>query len=312
MSGGELRVGVVGLGAFGRHHVRHYAASARAHLVGVCDRDGAAVARAVDTYGCDGFSDPADLIGRVDAVSVAVPAIHHADVAGPLLDAGIHVLVEKPLAPDPGTARRLARAASVSGVVLQVGHIERYSPAIAWLMDTVTVPRRIASVRKSPWTGRSTDVDVVLDMMIHDIDHVLRLAGAPLDSITANSRAVKGAHADEAEAWLTFANGTIATISSSRVADTSERTLTVTEGALQYRVDLGATTVTIVDRLSGERSGPLFPPNDNLGDQIAAFIASICDDAPVIVDAAAGIAAVEVAARIRVAAEETAHVSELT
>ncbi len=297
-----IRVGVVGLGAFGRHHARHYAGHPAAVLVAVADADGArADAIATDT-GAEAFTDHRALIGRVEAVSIAVPATHHHAVACDFLDAGVHVFMEKPLAAGSASAEDLVARAERAGVVLQVGHIERFSPAIGELARRLADPRRIAAVRRTGWTGRSADVDVVIDLMIHDIDLVLTLAGSPVTSVAANGSSSVSGLTDDAEAWLTFANGIIATLSASRSAPENQRHLTVTEPGTIYFADLAGPTLSIRPR-AGRGAAETVPltPHDNLGAEIAAFLNSVATGAPPLVDGRAGAAALVIAERIQAA-----------
>jgi predicted dehydrogenase len=293
---------VVGLGVFGRHHARHYAANPNATLVAVADRDyGRAQAAAQEFGGCP-YHNPRALIGKVDAVSIATPAMDHAALAREFIAAGIHVLVEKPLAADAESARDLVTRALEARVVLQVGHIERFSPAVREMRKRVAGPQRITTVRRAAWSDRSADVDVVLDMMIHDIDHVLAFAGSPVKSVSASGAAVKGKLADEAEAWLTFANGTVATLSVSRVAERQERRLTVTDRLRVYAADLSGPALAVAERRSTEPAAIIgFPPHDNLAAEIAAFLNSIRTGETPEADGRAGLAAVEIAERIQAA-----------
>jgi predicted dehydrogenase len=309
LTDGPIRVGVVGLGSFGKHHARHYAAHPSARLVAVSDLDQARSQAIAAEFGAESVADHRALLGKVDAVAIAVPATLHHAVAADLIDAGIHVFVEKPIASDSGQGRALASAARRKGIVLQVGHIERFSPAIEALIPRVNDPRRIASVRRTGWTGRSVDVDVILDLMIHDIDLVLTLAGAPVASVAAGGEVFASGLIDEAEAWLTFANGTIATLSASRVASDSARRLTVTQPDAVLIADLAAPSLTEVAR-SRPGARPQAVPlaaRDNLGAEIDSFLKCVATGATPVVDGAAGVAALEVAERIQAAIAETAQ-----
>jgi predicted dehydrogenase len=305
---GKIRVGVVGLGSFGRHHVRHYALHPRCDLVAVADLDAARRAAAVEVSGAAAFVDYRDLMGRVDAVAVTVPATHHHEVAAAFIDAGVHVFVEKPIAPDSAAARDLVERAARAGVIVQVGHIERYSPAVEELRARVANPRRISALRRAKWHGRAVDVDVILDMMIHDIDLVLTLAQAPLKSVAANGQAVKSGLVDEAEAWLTFENGLIATLSASRVAETQERKLSVTEPGTQFNADLSVPSLSILTRgvPGAEPDSLVLPQRDNLAAEVDAFLRAVATGTAPEVDGRAGLAALEVAERITEAIRESA------
>jgi len=305
---GRIRVGVVGVGAFGQHHARHFARQDDVELVAIADIDIARARRAAEDFGGEAFSDHRALIGSVDAVSVVVPASQHAEIAGDFVDAGVHVLVEKPIATDSAAARDLIGRAARSGAVLQVGHIERFSPVLGALRRCVGDPRRIASVRRALWSPRAADVDVILDLMIHDIDHVLAFAGAPVAMVAASGRSVRSDLADEAEAWVTFTNGVVATLSASRVADAVERKLTVTEPGTVFAADLAEPSLRIARRgrqlvvAAMEIDGS----TDSLGAEIAAFVDSIGTGAPPAVDGGAGLAALELAERIQASVAEAA------
>jgi len=303
LADGTIRVGVVGLGSFGKHHVRHYAANPTARLVAVVDVDGAQAAQFAAANNAAAFLDHHDLIGKVDAVSIAVPASAHYAVARDLIEAGIHVLIEKPIATDSAAARELTAAAGRKHVILQVGHVERFSPAVAELRRRVVNPRRISAIRRTRRSGRSADVDVVLDLMIHDIDLILTLAGAPVASVAASGADAKTGATDEAEAWLTFGNGLIATLSASRVAEENERKLTVTEPDTQFTADLSVPSLTVLSR---RRPGAAAEPvplmrHDNLGAEIDAFLTCVASGSEPDVDGRAGVAALEIAERIQAA-----------
>jgi predicted dehydrogenase len=288
---------VVGLGYFGSRHLRHFAAQKDARLVAVADADRVRVRAAADAHGVDGFNEHRDLIGRVDAVSIVVPtSLHHA-VACDFIDAGVHVLVEKPIAADTADAADLVARAARAGTLLQVGHIERFAPAFAALRQRVVAPTLIECVRRTQWSGRAVDVDVVLDLMIHDIDLVLTLAAAPVVAIEASGQSVVTGCNDVAEARLTFADGAVATLAASRVAERGQRTLMVSEPGKHLAADLSAQSLTETIRTSsGERVGTVpLAASDNLAAEIADFVHSVRHGHPPRVDGNAGLAALSVA-----------------
>ena len=293
----------MGLGAFGGHHARHYALHPRAALAAVADIDAGRARATAQLYGAAAFADWRDLIGKVDAVSLAVPASLHAAVARDFLDAGVHVLVEKPIAVASAAARDLVARAGQAGVILQVGHIERFSPIFGALQRRVTNPRRIACTRRAKWNGRAADVDVILDLMIHDIDLILALAGSPVASVAASGTAVRSGATDEAEAWLTFADGLVATLSASRVAEENERKVVVTEPGTIYTADLAASGLEVTSRgkWGAAAEAVALSPQDNLAAEIDAFLDSVATGTPPAVDGHAGLAALEVAERIQAA-----------
>ena len=273
-----------------------------ARLLAVADADGARAEAIAAETGAQAFTDHRGMIGKVDAVSIAVPATFHHAVGVDFLDAGVHVFMEKPLAADSASGEDLVARAGRAGLILQVGHIERFSPAVGELASRLADPRRIAAVRRTGWSGRSADVDVVLDLMIHDIDLVLTLAGSPVVSVAADGSSSVSGLTDDAEAWLTFANGIVATLSASRSATENQRQLTVTEPGLTYVADLAVPTLSVRSR-AGHAAAEMIPltPHDNLGAEIAAFLDSVASGAPPMVDGRAGVAALAIAERIRAA-----------
>lgn len=213
-----LRVGVVGVGYLGRIHARIYSQMPNVELVGVADIDGNAAAEISSLYGCPGFTDSNALIGKVDAVSIAVPTSSHEEVALPYLDAGVHMLLEKPIAPTVAQAESIVAAAEARGLVLLIGHLERFNAGIMKLAERVRDPRFIESHRLGTFVERATDVDVVTDLMIHDIDIVLSLVNSELTYVSAVGSPVVTDHVDIANARLEFANNTVANVTASRVS----------------------------------------------------------------------------------------------
>jgi len=215
----RLRIGVVGVGALGRHHARHLAALDEAELVGVFDTDSARAAAVAGELGTTAFPDLETLLSRVSAVSVAVPTPAHAAVGLRALERGVPVLMEKPLAATVADADALIAAARRGGLQLQVGHIERYNRALRAAEPFLDGPRYIESQRLAPFQPRGTDVAVVLDLMIHDLDLVLRLSGgAQVTEVRASGLALLSQHLDIANARVEFGNGAVALATASRVS----------------------------------------------------------------------------------------------
>jgi predicted dehydrogenase len=215
----RLRIGVVGVGALGRHHARHLAALDEAELVGVFDTDSARAAAVAGELGTTAFPDLETLLSRVSAVSVAVPTPAHAAVGLRALERGVPVLMEKPLAATVAEADALIAAARRGGLQLQVGHIERYNRALRAAEPFLDGPRYIESQRLAPFQPRGTDVAVVLDLMIHDLDLVLRLSGgAEVTEVRASGLALLSQHLDIANARVEFGNGAVALATASRVS----------------------------------------------------------------------------------------------
>lgn len=223
----KIRVAVVGAGNFGRHHLRVLKDCSGAELAAVVDTDAARSAEAASLYGCQAVSEPAKLASIAEAAVVAVPTTAHADVACALLEAGLDVLVEKPIAADLASARRLVETAARLGRILQVGHLERFNPAVIALEKIKTIPLFFEIHRLSPFTPRSLDVDVVLDLMIHDIEIVLSLVGRMPEEVRAAGISVLSGRVDIANARLAFPGGIIANLTASRVSTERVRKLRV-------------------------------------------------------------------------------------
>lgn len=222
-----VRVGVIGIGNMGWHHARVLSLIKDAHLVGVADPDARRGALATDQFGCPWYAGFEELLPLVDAVCIAVPTLQHHAVGMRCLEAGKHVLIEKPIAASRDEAAALIKAAEAAGVLLQVGHIERFNPAFRELMKVVASEEVVVleARRHSPHPDRANDVSVVLDLMIHDIDLVLELAGAPVVRLAAaGGRSAEGP-IDYVNATLAFANGVVASLTASKMAHRKIRSL---------------------------------------------------------------------------------------
>jgi predicted dehydrogenase len=221
----SIRVAVVGAGAFGRHHLRILGQSSGAQLLGVVDSDSARASAAASEHNCPAYSTIAELTGKIDAAVVAVPTSAHAEVGCALLEAGIDVLVEKPIASDLASAKRLVDAAARNSRILQVGHLERFNPAVTALKQVVKLPLFFEIHRLSLFSPRSLDIDVVLDLMIHDLDILLDLVDAELEEIRAAGLSILSDKVDIANVRLAFAGGCVANLTASRVSTERVRKL---------------------------------------------------------------------------------------
>lgn len=219
------RLAVVGTGQFGKNHCRVIHESEGAELVAVVDIDATRAAEVASLYGGLPLTDYRELGGRVDAAVVAAPTSAHEQIGCFLVDAGIDVLVEKPLTPDVESADRLVRTAEKSGRVLQVGHLERFNPAVSELERRVTLPLFFEIHRMNLFSPRSLDVDVVLDLMIHDVDIVLALTGAEPAEIRAAGVSILSSKVDIANVRLEFSNGCVANLTASRISTERVRKL---------------------------------------------------------------------------------------
>jgi predicted dehydrogenase len=220
-------VAVVGAGYFGRLHAGQYAANPAARLVAIVDIDEARARAVAHEFGVEPASDYRSLIGRVAATSVVVPTPQHFEVARDLINLGMHVLVEKPITESVKSAKILAALAERRGRVLQVGHIERFSGTYRMLAKEVASPLYIESYRVSPWKHRAGEVDVVLDLMIHDIDIIQGLVGLPVTAVHAVGTHVINPTADLANARIMFGSACVATVTASRISYKSERRIRV-------------------------------------------------------------------------------------
>ncbi len=232
-----IRTAVIGAGHMGRHHVRIYSETDGVELVAVCDTDEKRAKEIAGKFGAPVVTRSSELLGKVDAVTIAVPTVYHAEVAQPFLDAGVATLIEKPIAPDRDTARRIVEWAQRGKAVLSVGHSERFNPVVL-AMDRMGVePKFVETQRVSPFTFRSADVGVVFDMMIHDIDVVLHLVKTRNYRIHAVGVAVLGPHEDVANARVSFDNGCVVNLTASRLALKTDRRLRVFSPDAYFTMD---------------------------------------------------------------------------
>ncbi len=293
---GRLRIGVIGAGHFGRFHAQKVAASRRATLAGVHDAD-AARAAAVARESRAPALGLAALLDASDAVVVATPAETHFALAGQALRAGRHVLVEKPIAASLDEADALAGLAAERGLVLQVGHLLRYSAEHAAISRRITRPLYIEATRIAPFKPRGTDVSVILDLMIHDLDLVLSLVASPIESVDALGAAVSSQFEDIANARVRFQNGCVATITASRISLKTERRMRMFSEEGYLSADFVSRKLVMLGRERGlplpgtggfrrEESG--WDDHDTLAAEHAAFADACLDGAPVLVDASAG------------------------
>jgi predicted dehydrogenase len=278
----RLRAAVVGVGYLGRFHALKYAAHPAVDLTTVVDVD-ADRCRAIATeVGAEAAFDHRALVGRVDCVSVSVTTEQHYAVARDLLEAGIDVLVEKPLTTTVAQGQELLELAVRGRRVLQVGHLERFNPAIRAIDGLVTQPRFIECQRLAPFTERGSDVDVVLDLMIHDIDLLLSMVPSPLRAVEAVGVPVLTGSVDIANARLRFANGCIANVTASRVSMKRERKLRIFQGDAYFSVDFDQRQVRVCRRETDAEGRHTLtveqldvPAGDALATEIDAFVRAV-------------------------------------
>lgn len=312
----ELRAAVVGAGRLGAFHARKYAAMAGVRLTHVVDIDFARARALASELGAVALGGHRELAGQVDLASVAAPGVSHHAIASELMAAEIDVLVEKPMAATFAEARDLKEIARRTGRILQVGHLERFNPAVMRLRSIVAGPRFVECHRLAPFTERGVDVDVVLDLMVHDLDVILCVTGASeVTALEALGVAVLTDQIDVANARIRFANGLIANLNASRVAPRRERKIRFFQPDAYISVDYEARRIQIY-RKSPPPPGSAFPTisaeqiefgdADPLRDEIAAFVASVRARTPPPVTADDGLRVMELSDRIRLAMESAA------
>jgi len=242
----ELRVAVIGAGHLGRIHARIAADLEEIELVAVADPVESARCGVAQEARTRAVADYRELIGEIDAAIIATPTSSHHAVSMELLSSGVPLLVEKPLAPTSAEANELVGLARRQGLVLQVGHVERFNPALACVAADVRDPKYITATRTSGYTFRSTDIGVVLDVMIHDLDIVLALAKSTVEDVQALGMSVLGGHEDLATARLTFASGCVAQLSASRVSFQQQRTMSVFTSRGSASINFATHEATVV------------------------------------------------------------------
>ena len=295
----KLRAGVLGAGAFGRIHARKYAEDARVTLAGVYDPDDERATELANTHGVEAFGSAEDLLRVVDIVTIASPPSFHGETARAALSAGKHTLIEKPLATDVTTGQALVKLAAQEKLVLGCGHQERLVFQAMGLLDAPERPSYIESVREGPWTGRSADVSVTLDLMVHDLDLALQLLKAKPERIGATARSEHGRTADAIEAKLAFA-GAEAVFTSSRVARARRRTMRAVYPSGEVRIDFIARSFENTTKFA---LNPAFAETrigaDPLGANVAQFIDAVLGVAPrPVVNGAEALAVLELALQV--------------
>ncbi len=240
-----LRVAVVGAGYLGQHHARIYSELGDVELAAVVDTDQTRAREVAGKYASRAFGDYRDTFGHVDALSIVVPTSDHFEVALNCIKAGKDVLVEKPITTTVSEADELISEAAKRGRILQVGHLERYNPGLIALTRMIEEPRFLEAVRVSPFLNRCFDVDVTLDLMIHDIDIILGLVRSPVKRISAFGFSLVTEKIDEARAWIEFDNGALASLTASRIAGEKRRMLKVFQKNVCMELDYQTSTVEL-------------------------------------------------------------------
>jgi len=279
-----LRVGVIGVGYLGKFHAEKYARMKDVELVGVVDILAERAERVGTEFGTESFTDHRDLLDQVDAVSVVVPTPLHFPISRDFLEHGVDVLIEKPIAETLEEAEVLIEVAASRGAVIQVGHLERFNPAVVALTNVIDRPLFIESHRLSVFKERGTEVDVVLDLMIHDIDIILSLVKSPLQHIHAAGVPVISPRVDIANARLIFENGCVANVTASRISLKDMRKIRIFQKDTYVSVDYSNQNITVIRKdgqgidlpipgMSMERS--TFEKSDALGAELRSFVDAV-------------------------------------
>ncbi len=302
----KLRVGVVGVGYLGRFHALIYSRMDNVELVGVSDSDKRQAEQVAAEAGTRVLSIE-DMPGQVDAVSIVVPTTLHLEIARPFLQKGVHMLMEKPISSTVEEGREIVDLAKESGATLQIGHLERYNAGIMALAEHIEQPRFIDAQRMGGFKARATDVDVISDLMIHDIDIIMSLIDSEITSISASGTAVLTDHLDIANARLEFANGAAANVTASRISKEDSRRIRVFEPKHYLSLDFIAQRLERATAVPSKESEwdeivtdvvdiePVMP----LDEELASFVDVVMNNKQPLVDGETGLKALDVALQIK-------------
>jgi predicted dehydrogenase len=299
---GKIKVGVVGVGYLGKLHAEKYAYIPEAELIGVADIDKGRCEEVAAHTNCLPFYHHRDLLGQVEAVSIAVPTLSHYHIAKDFFLAGVDVILEKPITATVQEAQELNALAQKRGVIFQIGHLERFNGALAAMNGVLENPLFIESYRLSPFSGRGTDVDVILDLMIHDIDIILSILGSEIEGIEAVGVPFSSSQIDVAHARLVFKDGCVAHISASRIAQERLRKMVILQQGSHLAIDYMKQSLVVTrkdaKRIEGIQVEEVVRENDPLERQLKAFLKSVRERTPPVVSGEDGQRALEVALQI--------------
>jgi predicted dehydrogenase len=275
----RVRVGVVGVGHMGKEHARIYSGLETADFVGVYDLSVDTARKVAHHHGCKVFPSLDEMIPEVDAVSIVTPTVSHFEVGTRFLEAGKHLLIEKPITTTTDEATRLVELAKARQLTLQVGHVERFNPVLKVLEERLTHPRFIEAHRLSPYPGRSTDIGVVMDLMIHDLEVILHLVRSEISSVDAVGVPVLSKGEDIANARIRFANGCVANLTTSRISPEKMRKIRVFQDDAYLSLDYQNQEGEIYRKSGGQITREAIPvtKEEPLKKQLASFIDCIRD-----------------------------------
>ena len=295
-----LRCGVAGVGYLGQHHARLYAKLPQCELVGIYDPDTARATAIAQAYKCQVFPSISALGKACEAVSVVTPTDQHCAVALELLDTRCHLLIEKPLCTSLSEAERIHSAADASQRIVQVGHVEHFNPVMTFLQEHIAQPRYITADRLASFNPRGTEVGVVLDLMIHDIGIILQLTRSPIERIDSVGVRVLSAAEDIANTRITFANGCVANINTSRVSEKKVREIRVFQAETYLSLDFMNQQGHLIRHAQGQLAREQIPieKGEPLMLEIASFVECVALSQSPKVDVSLGKSALEVALKI--------------
>jgi predicted dehydrogenase len=303
----KLRCAVIGVGYLGKFHAEKYHNSSAAELVAIVDSDEKNRVNIAQKYSCEAYDNIKSLVGKVDAVSIVTPTKSHFAVAKFCLENSIHTLIEKPITSSTDEAQELITLAKKNNLLIQVGHLERFNSAVLALNETLSEPKFIESQRIAPFTLRGTDVNVVLDLMIHDIDLISYLINSEITAISASGVAVLSNEIDIANARIEFKNGAVANVTASRAGTKQERMMRIFQHDAYFSVNLQQKSCSIYRKGKGEIAPGIpditiesldFPHGDAIQGEIDAFIDAIINNKTSPVPGEAGMKALKIAKQI--------------
>jgi predicted dehydrogenase len=303
----RTKVGVIGAGYLGRFHAIIYSKMEQVELVGINDINLERAQIVATEAKCSVFENFKDLLNKVDAVSIVVPTTSHAEIAQIFLANGIHTLLEKPIASTRNEAQQIVDAAKIGNALLQIGHLERFNPGVIALAQHINQPRFIEAQRMGAFSGRAADVDVIADLMIHDLDIILSLVSAPIKSVAAIGTSVLTEHIDIANARLEFSNGAVANLVASRVSEHKLRRIRVFQPQSYISLDMEKQILELASpRPQVHQQWPgihreqiKIASTKPLDAELAAFIHSVRTHEPPLIDGYVGLRALDVALRVK-------------
>ena len=310
----KLKTAVIGVGYLGKFHAEKYATLEQSDLIAVVDADAGTAQEIADKFGCQALTDYHELLGKVDAVSIAAPTTLHHQIARDFLEHDTHVLIEKPITVTVDQADDLIELAITNYLMIQVGHLERFNAALMDLSGVLRKPTFIESHRLAPFNPRATDVNVVLDLMIHDIDIILDIVKSDIREIRASGTPVLTNSTDIANVRLEFENGCVANVTASRVSAKTERKMRIFQDDAYIAVDFHNRTLDIyrkgkkemhpgIPEIVSEKS--TYENSDALKLEIIAFLDSINHGTPILVSGEDGRRALDAAIRISAMLKDT-------